>query len=78
MCMKYEDDYGVCFDWPFIYDHLSNSGEDTPINEFFQEQFNIKVNDTRKLKSSFLALFAKLHEDSVIEPKEELDANPSP
>lgn len=68
MCMKYENKYKVCFDWPFIYAHMSQGGLVPPIEEFFKEHFDIKINDISELRRRMFDLFEKLHEEKIIEP----------
>lgn len=69
MCMKYEDEYGPCFD---EMEGWSNDEKSLP---FFLGKFNVKVNDKSKLVRMFEDLLNKCHEEKIIQPmtKEEIE-----
>ena len=63
MCMKYEKDYGMCWDYLFI-----NMNMDESIIELLEKHYNVNIIDKEKFRSLFFDMIEKLHEIGSIKP----------
>ena len=62
MCMKYESEYGACWDYLGFYD------EDESLIVMLHREYGADVTDRNEFINRLFSLFAKMHEDGIIKP----------